>query len=206
VQSVAENPSCTIDAIVSGIANRGFAVAPDFLDQAGVVILCDRACALDARGQMKSAGVGRGVARRERGEFRGDRICWIEDDSNDPAEAQLRAHLEVLRLALNRATALGLFDFEGHYALYPPGAGYTRHRDRFVDDDARVVSCVLYLNPEWRMEDGGALRLYLDAGRTLDVLPQSGTLVVFLADAFDHEVLPATRERRSVAGWFRRRT
>ena len=43
-------------------------------------------------------------------------------------------------------------------------------------------------------------------GRSFDVLPRGGTLVVFLSDRFPHEVLPARRERLSLAGWFRRRS
>ena len=35
------------------------------------------------------------------------------------------------------------------------------------------------------------------------VLPKKGTFVVFLSEDFPHEVLPATRTRHSVAGWFR---
>jgi SM-20-related protein len=36
-----------------------------------------------------------------------------------------------------------------------------------------------------------------------DVLPAGGTAVAFLSEAVHHEVLPATRERLGVAGWFR---
>ena len=104
-----------------------------------------------------------------------------------------------------RRSLLGLFSFEGHYAIYPPGAGYRRHRDRFRDDDARVLSCVLYLNAGWSMQDGGALRMHFDGGQQGDVLPIGGTLVCFLSERFEHEVLPATRERLALTGWFRRR-
>ena len=99
----------------------------------------------------------------------------------------------------------GLAEYEGHYALYPPGASYARHRDRFRDDDTRVLSCVLYLNEGWRREDGGALRLYVEGGRAIDVRPEGGTLVAFLSGRFDHEVLPARRPRLALTGWFRRR-
>jgi SM-20-related protein len=112
---------------------------------------------------------------------------------------------EELRRACNRTLTLGLFEFECHYALYPPGASYSRHRDRFRDDDARVLSCVLYLNEDWRSGDGGALRLHLDHKDPLDIAPVGGTLVAFLSGAFDHEVLPARRARIALAGWFRRR-
>ena len=67
-----------------------------------------------------------------------------------------------------------------------------------------MLSCVVYLNDAWRDDDGGALRLHLPAGPR-DVPPRGGSLVAFLADRVEHEVLPASRERCSVAGWFRRR-
>jgi len=35
-----------------------------------------------------------------------------------------------------------------------------------------------------------------------DLLPEGGSLVVFLSAGFEHEVLPATRERMSITGWF----
>jgi SM-20-related protein len=98
-----------------------------------------------------------------------------------------------------------VFDLELHWALYPPGAHYARHCDRLRGSRARVVSLVLYLNESWRRRDGGALRLYLDANTTRDVVPRAGTLVAFLSDRFEHEVLPARRERLSVTGWLRRR-
>jgi SM-20-related protein len=81
--------------------------------------------------------------------------------------------------------------------------------DRFRDDDTRVVSVVLYLTAAWRPEDGGCLRLHLrDTGSPTvhDVAPHAGTLVAFLADRFPHEVMPATRARYSLTGWFRRRS
>jgi SM-20-related protein len=72
----------------------------------------------------------------------------------------------------------------------------------------RRVTCILYLNPDWKIVDGGALRLYLDnedLQRYQDIYPYAGRLVVFLSDRFYHEVLPATRERYSITGWFRQR-
>ncbi|MCO6705038.1 2OG-Fe(II) oxygenase, partial [Streptomyces sp. CHB9.2] len=41
--------------------------------------------------------------------------------------------------------------------------------------------------------------------RHQDVLPLGGSLVCFLSGQLPHEVLPATRERLSLTGWFRRR-
>ena len=63
----------------------------------------------------------------------------------------------------------------------------------------------MYLNDGWQAEDGGQLRLYLADGQVRDVLPEAGTLVVFLSADIPHEVLPASRDRLSLTGWFRRR-
>ena len=47
--------------------------------------------------------------------------------------------------------------------------------------------------------------MYLKDGVEYDVVPSGGSLVVFLSGEVPHEVLPATRERLSLTGWFRRR-
>jgi SM-20-related protein len=107
---------------------------------------------------------------------------------------------------MNRDLMTGLADFEGHFAVFPAGAGYARHFDRLHGSDLRAISAALYLNDAWRPEDGGQLRLYTGGGRSEDILPIGGRLVVFVSERFEHEVLPATRERMSFTGWFRRRS
>ncbi len=162
---------------------------------------------LQSDGALSDAAVGRSGARQQRSEVRGDRTCWLDDPRCGPAAAEFLAALDGVRTALNRHLFLGLVEFEAHYAAYPPGTGYARHRDRFRDSDARVVSWVSYLNPEWQEHDGGALRLYLsngsDEGRIVERQPVGGS-VCFLSE-LEHEVLTAHRERHSIAGWFRRR-
>ena len=74
-----------------------------------------------------------------------------------------------------------------------------------VGSDVRAISTALYLNDGWHADDGGQLRLYTGGGASVDVLPQGGRLVAFQSDRFEHEVLPARRERMSFTGWFRRR-
>jgi SM-20-related protein len=193
-----------IAAIVDAIADTGCAIAPHFLPPAAIAVLRAEAWRRDAAGALVPAAVGRGAARSDRRAVRGDRILWLDATAPATAERVLLTALEALRLAANRELQLGLFEYEGHYALYPPGAFYARHLDRFRDDDARTLSCILYLNEDWRPEDGGALRLHVD-GAPRDVLPAGGTLVAFLAERFEHEVLPAARPRLAVTGWFMRR-
>jgi len=181
------------------------AVVPGFLPESAVAALAAEARRRDSAGEFRPARVGRGERRFERADIRGDRTLWLDEIAPARAEQALWSALEALRATVNEATRLGLFGFEGHYALYPPGAFYRRHRDRFRDDDARVLTCVVYLNREWMRGDGGALRIHLGPGETRDVMPTGGTLVCFRAERYEHEVLPATRERLAVAGWFLRR-
>ena len=173
-----------------------------------IATLADEARARDAAGEFYAAGVGRGSARMQRSDVRGDRILWLDQSSAGPVQQPFWQALDALRCALNETLQLGLFSIEAHYALYPPGAFYRRHRDQFrgrvSSSDVRVISCAMYLNEDWTSADGGALRMY-DDERVRDVLPVAGTLVCFLSDRFEHEVLPATRERLAVTGWFRRR-
>jgi SM-20-related protein len=186
------------------LAEQGFAIEPGWLGSQDVRALRERLVELDRRRALAPAGVGRGSARVVERRIRGDRIRWIDAATDNDAEKRLLRAFESLRLALNRELTLGLFELEAHYALYPPGAAYAMHRDRFRDDDARVVSCVLYLNDRWHAGDGGALRLHVAGDRCEDVQPMGGTLVLFFSERMFHAVLPASRSRLSVAGWFRR--
>lgn len=205
MSGVAGAPDPVVAQVVAGLAERGCAIVPHALPAAAIAALRARALALDAAGALAPARVGRGPGRDRRDDVRGDRIRWLDAGTHDPAEAAALAFLDGVRVACNRALMTGLAEYEGHFAVYPPGAAYARHRDRFRDDDARVLSCVLYLNDAWRADEGGALRIFVDDAATLDVVPAGGTLVAFLSDAFEHEVLPATRVRIALTGWFRRR-
>ena len=153
--------------------------------------------------QFEPAGIGRDQEQTLDSSVRKDEICWISGES--AAGRQWLAWTAQLQRYLNRRLFLGLFSFESHFAHYPPGAFYRRHFDAFRGEANRVLSVVAYLNPLWLPEDGGELVLYLDGedDKGVKVAPACGTLVVFLSEEFPHEVLPAGRDRYSVAGWFR---
>ena len=199
-----DTADAVVAGVVAGLADRGYAIVPRALPAAAVAALRARALALDAVGALAPARVGRGSGRDRRDDVRGDRIRWLDGGTPDPAEAIALAFLEDLRVACNRALMAGLAEYEGHFAVYPPGAAYARHRDRFRDSDARVISLVAYLNDDWREADGGELRLHLDHG-AVEVVPRGGTAVCFRSE-LEHEVLPALRERLSIAAWFRRKS
>jgi SM-20-related protein len=194
----------TPPGLIEQLAERGFAVVDDFADAELLGALHDRCIELHASGALRAARIGRGANERLDPEVRGDFISWLTHPERD-AEQRLLSRLEELRVKLNRELMTGLEDFQGHFALYPAGAAYARHFDRLVGSDTRVISAVVYLNAGWTAEDGGQLHLFLPGGETFEILPTGGRLVAFQSDRFEHEVLPARRERMSFTGWFRRR-
>lgn len=194
--------------IVDAIGRDRWVVTRDFIE--GELVARLRAeCGSEAlRGRFQAAAIGGGERRQIRSDVRADEILWWHESELTAARRECLARFEQLRLALNQALQLGLWEFECHYASYRPGTFYRRHLDQLMGDGRRRVSCILYLNEGWQSEDGGALRIYRDkteASAFDDVLPAGGALVVFPSERFFHEVLPAGRERLSLTGWFRTR-
>jgi SM-20-related protein len=191
-------------SIADAIERSGWCVHDGLLETSLVAALADECLDMDAQARLKPAAVGRSGKRRLAAAVRGDRTRWLDQSFSVP-QATFLARMLGLRDALNRRLLLGLQQLEAHYAVYPAGAHYDRHRDRFRDDDARVLSTVLYLNRDWTDADAGALRLYLPDGTHHDILPAMGRLALFLSADFEHEVLAPARPRMSIAGWFRQR-
>jgi SM-20-related protein len=190
------------------IATDGWTVVPDFLDAGLTASLRQESAALFAQGEFHDAAIGSGADRQVARKVRADQIRWLGDGGQSAAQRACLDAFERLRLALNRQLQLGLFEFECHFARYAPGAYYRKHVDQFSRDSRRRLSSVLYLNEGWQKDDGGELRLYLarepDAP-SVDILPEGGSLVLFLSEGFPHEVLSARRERLSLTGWFKTR-
>ncbi|MGD8407184.1 MAG: 2OG-Fe(II) oxygenase [Thiohalophilus sp.] len=194
--------------IAEQLLRQGYSVTDHYLSAANVDKLHDEASTAWQEGCFRHAGIGRGENWELQPGIRNDKVLWLEEAECSTSQQSYLSGLEKLRQRLNRELQLGLFDFEGHYAIYPPGACYRRHIDQFRDIGSRRVSVILYLNDDWKIENGGALRLYLENDSTQhyrDIYPYAGRLVTFLSDRFYHEVLPAKRERYSITGWFRQR-
>lgn len=195
--------------IVDELAGPGWSICRDFLSPEETRTLFAECRELWEEGAFRRARVGIGRSLELRPEVRSDYVLWLGEEPPTPAQERYLARLEGLRLALNQALYLGLFTFEGHLTVYPPGASYRRHLDQFKGAAHRMVTAILYLNPGWDEADGGHLRLYVPGGEgeeeAVDVPPLGGTLVSFLSALFEHEVLPARRERWSLTGWFRLR-
>ena len=140
-------------------------------------------------------------------QIRSDRIAWT--NAGQGVDAQWMQWLDGLQRGLNQRLFLGLAQHESHYAWYPPGASYQRHRDAFATPghSNRVVSLVLYLNASWPEHSGGELVLYPNAPDGSEPLaklePSPGRMVLFMSAELPHQVLPGQQDRYSLAAWFR---
>jgi SM-20-related protein len=204
----AVDPAERTRQVAGGLVQQDWVCCPGFLPPGRTEALRRESQALYEAGRFHAAGIGREAAHQPA--VRGDEILWLEEQAILAPEAAclLRDEFSHLRDAINAETFLGLQDFEGHYAVYPAGARYARHVDRFKSDSRRTISVVLYLNEDWSAGDGGELCLYRDLAdgqAAVKIAPRGGTLVCFLSDTVPHEVLEARRQRLSLTGWFRRR-
>lgn len=203
-----------LDTIAAALVEPGYillqqALPPQLLAQ--LLEYCNQC-------EFRPAGIGRQANFQLQASVRSDQIHWLVGEEGEEVEegaAQYATRdfldwMEAVRTGINRRLFLGLSDYESHFASYEAGAFYQKHRDAFSGQARsgqaeRLVSTVLYLNEAWQQDDGGELVLYAEDG--LEVLqtiaPEFGRLVIFLSEKFPHEVLPARRERKSIAGWFR---
>ncbi len=193
--------------IAEDLAARNFSVISNALPPSLSAALFQQIQAFSPA-QFNPAGVGRDHAHTLNQFVRRDSIRWISGQTE--AERAWLQWAERLRNSLNQQLFLGLFSFESHFAHYRPGDFYKKHLDAFKTDalspkTQRSLSVVAYFNPGWLPDDGGQLLIYNAEGIEPQemVIPAFATLAVFLSENVPHEVLPARRDRYSIAGWFR---
>ncbi len=202
------NDSGIFEAIANDITEKGYSIRPYALPEHLATLLNNHIQTMPPE-QFKLAGIGRKRQHTLNNFVRTDEICWITGESN-AGQAWLN-WTKSLQSFLNQRLFLGLFSFESHFAHYVKGAFYKKHKDAFKGQENRVLSVVVYLNKSWNIDDGGELVIYQSRSKafppfddkSIKVTPGLGTIVVFLSEEFPHEVLPAKRDRFSIAGWFR---
>ena len=190
------------ELISEQLADQSYAVADQFLSPEQVLLFNQMVLNHYQSGQFKTAGVGRGLTYLEKEKVRGDQIYWLSEKNTDPLIRNYWEDIARLTQYLNRTCFLGLRSSEFHFAVFPIGQEYKRHLDVFKDSDARKISVIVYLNPEWQEDWGGALRLYLPNGE-LDIQPLGGRMVCMRSELIEHAVLPVKRERYSLTGWLK---
>lgn len=190
------------EAIALDLVDKGYSVQINALPS-GLSDILHYHLTNMAEYKFSEAGIGRKLNQQHNAGVRNDQIAWINGES--PAGVRWLQWSQALQAYLNRHLFLGLFSFESHFAHYAPGHFYRRHVDAFKGEANRVLSIVTYLNPNWIESDGGELVIYRDPTDVsgFSIIPDFGTVTVFLSEEFEHEVKPARRDRYSIAGWYR---
>ena len=190
------------ETLIQQLLENGFAIADDFLPDDLVTGLRQQIFHLLDTGQMKPAGIGRENQFQKNEDIRRDLISWIEPSVAVGIEKEFLQLIQSFVDYLNQTCYTGLNGFEFHYAFYDTGSFYKRHIDQFKSNSGRKYSVVIYLNENWKEEDGGQLVLYKD-GNAIKISPDAGRIVFFESDKIEHEVLQANRPRMSVTGWLK---
>ena len=184
---------------VEQLGHEGYFLRPDWLS---IEVAEDARAAFQALDGFLPACVGRGEGRRELPELRGDELRWLDGGEAGPGLTPVLRAFEQLKDELNQQAYLGLDRRELQGARYlRRGALYTRHVDSFQGLAGRRVTFIYYLNPGWLPAHGGCLRLHLKAG-AVDVPPRLNSLVVFLSEQVEHEVLASFADRSALTAWW----
>lgn len=161
-------------------------------------------------GLMRPSGISQKNVQNTR--VRGDRLIWLKELPTAPVLYKLYMILVKIGMALNGhlKESLGLellYPTDAMLACYEGGAHYRPHWDADVHRRGdqgrdRRLSTIVYLNPGWRREDGGALRV-LDPkeGGWFRVWPELGTVIVFRGDRILHEVQASRARRMALTCW-----
>ena len=80
---------------------------------------------------------------------------------------------------LNRTCFTSISSYESHYAQYGKNTFYKRHLDQFKNENGRQFSVILYLNDEWKANDGGMLSMYPLNNPQVNIAPLGGRIVFF---------------------------
>ncbi len=193
-----------IENIVNTVYQQRYCITDGFLSDTEVKTLKNKIISLYQSNSFKKAGIGNDKQLITNSEIRSDYIFWLEKD-DEQLNQIFFSFIDELITQINRRFFLGLKDYEFHYAYYPSGTFYRKHRDSFKSDDARKITVLLYLNNNWKNGDGGELLLYTDNNDVLKIEPIGGRLLVFESE-MEHEVLMSHADRYSITGWLKNKS
>jgi len=151
---------------------------------------------------MHQAGIGNDMIQNHDRAVRGDLIYWLDRSHNDRYENDFLDLMDGFVSYLNATCYTGITTYEFHYARYDEGSFYRRHLDRFHNNTDREYSMIIYLNADWRQDDGGELCIHQD-GKQQNISPSGGKSVFFRSNELEHEVLLTHKPRMSITGWLK---
>jgi Rps23 Pro-64 3,4-dihydroxylase Tpa1-like proline 4-hydroxylase len=189
------------ELIGSYIQNR-IGISNHFITKELAAGLQQNLLSLDEEDKLKMAGIGNQLTQNKEQDKRGDKIFWIDNQSDEPSEHAFLNQINLFIEYLNDTCYTGINAYEFHYALYETGSSYQRHVDQFKNNNDRKFSLIHYLNTDWTEDDGGELLIYRD-NKTDKIFPEMQKAVFFRSEDCEHEVSRSTRPRMSISGWLK---
>ena len=191
------------DTLINSFIADKIGIAENFLSVALSGFLKENLLALHGNKQLLSAGTGNKTIILHDKLIRSDKIYWLDAVHKNPHEDNFFKLMDSFVTYLNATCYTGISGYEFHYTLYETGSYYKRHIDQFRNDDSRVYSMIMYLNPDWQLSDGGQLRIH-NKGNWQSISPTNGKCVFFKSNELVHEVLITHQPRLSITGWLKR--
>jgi SM-20-related protein len=198
----------------------GFIVKDNFLGQESLTRYHQNASELFENGKLKQANMGATTENKwTDSSIRSDHLLWLNDieDKESPKwkETDLTPLLELVNKMKGIQNELnGACNFDSNktqiqLTCYPgEGARYIRHLDAYVGSSERRITCLYYLNPEYKDANdaklGGDLRVFHDNSddQFTDIAPIGDRLVIFQSRLLEHEVLASYFKRFAITVWF----
>ncbi len=177
-------------------------IADGFLSTSLAQHLKENLAKLYADKLMLSAGTGNEKIINHDKLVRSDVIYWLDRSHNNQYENDFFDLMDAFVLHLNSTCYTGITGYEFHYTLYEKGSFYKKHMDQFQHNGSRAYSMVMYLNAEWKQNDGGELRIHHQDSEQ-NISPLNGKSVFFKSSELAHEVLVTNELRMSITGWLK---
>ncbi|RZK16890.1 MAG: 2OG-Fe(II) oxygenase [Pedobacter sp.] len=190
------------DCLIDSFINNKVGITEDFLSVSLARHLKENLNDLLHNDQLQNAGIGNKNIIDQNKLIRSDVIYWLDRKHENQYENEFLDLMDAFIFYLNRTCYAGITGYEFHYTLYQPGAFYKKHIDQFQNNGSRQYSMIMYLNEDWKIEDGGELCIYQNE-TAQNIAPANGKSVFFKSADLAHEVLITNKKRLSITGWLK---
>jgi SM-20-related protein len=190
------------DKLIDSFIENKVGIAEDFLGGPLAANLKQNLIGLFAGNQLQPAGTGNRQEVTHDKLFRSDIIFWLDRKHENIHENSFFDLMDSFVSYLNETCYTGIRSYEFHYTLYEPGTFYKTHIDRFLNNDSRQFSMIMYLNDGWTEADGGALCIH-HPNHIQHIQPINGRSIFFKSNELPHEVLITRKPRMSITGWLK---
>ena len=190
------------NTLINSFIENKVGIAEGFLSESLSLNLRENLITLYSERLLQVAGTGNNTNVLYNSLYRSDIIYWLDRKHNNVHENTFFDLMDTFVKFLNETCYTGINSYEFHYTLYEKGSFYKKHLDQFRSNDSRQYSMIMYLNREWKQNDGGELCIH-HKNRIENISPVNGKSVLFKSSDLEHEVLITNKPRMSITGWLK---